>query len=224
MLWLWILLLVAALIAALLLLPLRLRLTYTADEGLALRLNAAFLSFALYPEKEESPAQYLRRMKKEEEKKRREEKKKQKAAAKKARTEKTKKEEDRKRGKKKKRKLGDTLVLVRQLLRIAGIFVRKFAPRLRVRIREFVIVTASDDAARTAVLYGTTAQLVSVLFGLLGQCRVFELPEGDKLNVGVDFLYEQFTARVDIEMSIRIGGLLASAFTPALRLLSLFAG
>lgn len=84
-------------------------------------------------------------------------------------------------------------------------FVKLFAPAVRVKTSRLHVVVASDDAAKTAMLYTAVTQSINLLFPLLdGLKTVKKLPHGKDLSVNVDFLAEEPTIDIDIEIYFRI--------------------
>ena len=94
-------------------------------------------------------------------------------------------------------------------LRIITEFLEKFFHKLRryvvVKIARFRIVVASDDAAKTALLYGATSQSLAYIITLLDTYTRLKSSEPLEQSLSVDFTSEHPTADVQILLSISLG-------------------
>ncbi len=133
--------------------PIRLSLSYRED--LSLSLSAFFLPFSVYPRKKKvRPSDYTpRKMRKKRKKalrKRRE------AAAQEART-----------AKKKEKTLKQKLRALRLVLYILKNAYARILSAVRIRVHRFKVTVATDDAAKTALLYGAASGGVAALLEIL---------------------------------------------------------
>lgn len=177
-------------IFALLFVRLRLRFTYCDRDGLHMDGRCLFIRFFAYPR----PARvklrryrlrpFRKRLKKAAQKKN--------GAAQKA-------------TKPKKRSAIQSLRLVLYVLsKIKGNLPRLF----RVRIKRLCITVGSDDAAKTALLYGAAAQLVAGLTETLERFLRLDFPPPERYGVQADFTAQSTSADIEISLSAPIYRLL----------------
>ena len=135
--------------------------------------------------------------------------KKDKKAIEKAEKKAAKKAEKKAKAAEKPKKKPDIVALVRLLLRVIGAFVRSFPKHFKIRIHAYEIFVASDDAAKTAVMYGAVHALSQKLLNDLQKWRNFKIKKKAPLGIYVDYLAEKTKANVKIEFILSIGGVLA---------------
>lgn len=133
-------------------------------------------------------------------KKQKAEKKKQKKAAKKAKKEEQKLAENIAKPKKK-RSLIDNINLIKEIL---SVVLGRFARHLRIRLTRIKLVIGTDDAAKTAMLYGAAAAGVSCIVEMLDNVTNIEYTTDADVSVDADFTAEKITADVKIEFSLRV--------------------
>ena len=107
------------------------------------------------------------------------------------------------------KKKKDILGLVRLLVKVVGAFLRSFPKHFKIRIHACEICVASEDAAKTAVMYGAIHGLMQNLFTDLQRWKNFKIKRKAPLAIYVDYLAEKPKANVKIEFILSIGGLLA---------------
>lgn len=194
-----IILCIIALIALLLSRKITLRITY--NNSLNVVLKFLFFEKQLYPNKEKKRKRYPQWMSK-----------------RKAR--KIKEEYDKKHGKRKPRKIlrqiteakedeelekNDILSILSIILNFIKSFIKLFATSIRIKASRLRVVVASEDAAETALLYASATQAVNVIFPLLDSLRpIKKLPRGKDLSIDIDFLADEPTIDVEIELYIRL--------------------
>ncbi len=110
------------------------------------------------------------------------------------------------------KKKRDIVGLVKLLLKIVGAFVRSFPKHFKIRVHAYTITVASDDAAKTAVMYGAVYALSQKLFNDMNKWRNFKIKRKAPFHIDVDFLAEKPRANVKLEFILSIGGLLAMVF------------
>ncbi|MCI8387213.1 MAG: DUF2953 domain-containing protein [Clostridiales bacterium] len=98
----------------------------------------------------------------------------------------------------------DILDLVRRILRTAVAFVTRFGHHLRINIREFTLIIATGDAAKTAIMYGAAIGIVQNLYAVLYSTGNLRTNSRTVMNVAPDFLGEKPTVRVDLTFSFRL--------------------
>ena len=205
-----IILIIAAILA------LKATLTIEYREALNLTVKLLFLKIKILPRKEKkvdpkdfSPRKYRRMMKRKHRKELRAWKKKQKkkqAKLEKKELAKKEKETAKKLGKgHKKGNLLDNINLIRE---IVSIVCARFARHLRIGVTRINIVVATDDAAKTAILYGAVAQSVAYILEALDRVTNLKYENDAEVSVDTDFLAEKPTADVCISFSLRVCHLL----------------
>ena len=148
-------------------------------------------------------------------KKKKKKKKKTKEKKKKPKKEKEKKPEDEgKKKKKKKRKItaNDIVALVRMLLNVVAALFKRLGRNFKIRIHAYEICVASDEAAKTAVMYGAVKSLSETIFLRLQDSINFKIVKNAPVGVYADFLETKFKANVKIDFSISIAGVFGILF------------
>lgn len=197
----------AVLLAFLLLMLLRIKLFITYREDVALTAGALGLRIRLFPRPKKvkwrrySPKKAKKLQDKQEKKQAaKAAKKAKKKAEKKARKE----AEKTSPSKKRKKTLTDKIRFVRALL---AAVTRKTHRHLRLQTARLHIRVASDDAAKTAILYGVVCQSVAYLLAALDNVTKLKSTT-TQVSVEPDFLAEKSSADVRIVLSVRVFGAL----------------
>lgn len=215
----WIILLILAVIILLITLIMFIRakivLTYNGD--LSVTLKILFLKFDLHPRSlsEINVKDYTK--KKIEKRRLKARKKAEKKALKKA-----KKEEKKTAGggkKKKKYTFSDILTLVSTVKEIVSALVGSFFGYLRVEVARLDIVVATDDAAKTAIVYGAVYQAVSYILAIFDKITTVKYEKNSYVSVRADFLREKFYADINVTFSLRVGQLIKILIKTAYRYL-----
>ena len=214
----WIVLgVILALVILILLCPIHVLLLY--DGKFTLKAGVWFLRFRIYPDRAED----LESDKLSDRKKRRILKK---IIKKKERDERRAAKEREKQGthKRKKaspKKLGDSLKkrhgkgLVRDLgmiLRVVRILARKFGKKLHIRIRQLTIVAATDDAAKTAYVFGVLSQMLAYFLAAADSYTNVTF-RNRRVGVRADFLSEKTRVKAEILFRIRVVSVIGLAFS-----------
>jgi flagellar biosynthesis GTPase FlhF len=117
------------------------------------------------------------------------------------------------------------LAMVRNVL--GAIFVKLFR-YVRVRVKNFHITVASEDAATTAMLYGVICGYGDAIMAILEKALDFKIEKGAKVGADCDYLSDEMKMDVEVDVSISIGnvfryifGIVGSALGGALRGLKL---
>lgn len=215
----WIILLILAAIILLITLIMFIRakivLTYNGD--LSVTLKILFLKFDLHP-RSLSEINVKDYTKKKIEKRRLKARKK----AKKKALKKAKKEEKKTAGggkKKKKYTFSDILTLVSTVKEIVSALVGSFFGYLRVEVARLDIVVATDDAAKTAIVYGAVYQAVSYILAIFDKITTVKYEKNSYVSVRADFLREKFYADINVTFSLRVGQLIKILIKTAYRYL-----
>ena len=115
---------------------------------------------------------------------------------------------------KKKRSLGENLSLVGDIL---ATFFSRFGHHFRIKTARLNITVATDDAAKTAILYGVAVQGVEYILALLDKLTNVDYKKNSEVNVGVDYLSETMSVDVSIAFAIRVWHLFDIIFRVAFR-------
>ena len=199
-----IILCIVAIIALLLFTKVTLRISY--KESLCVVLKILFIKIRLYPTKKKEK-RYKHSMSKRKAKRIRNSLKKKPKKERKIFKKKKKKEdtEEKKKSKEKKLSKNDILSIISIIISFVKNFIRLFSDSIRLKASRIHLIVATDNAASTAITYGAVTEGINVLFPLLdGLKTVKKLPCGKDLSVGVDFLAEEPTIDIEIEIYIRI--------------------
>ena len=88
----------------------------------------------------------------------------------------------------------------------------KFAKRLTVKVFTLDAVIGSDNAAKTAVIYGSACSAAGCISAFLDQHMKLKKKNKRSINIAPDFLSEKTAVSADVSMSIRIGGIFTFLF------------
>ena len=194
-----IILCIALFIALLLSTKIILRIKY--EDKLVVYIRVLFVKIQLYPKKEKKK-RYPHSMSRRKAQKIKDSLTKKKKKSKKKSKEKTKE-------KSKKEDKYDILSIISIITTFVRNFLKLFVKSARIKTSKLHIIVASENAAKTAILYGAVTQATNVLFPLLDSIKTFKkLPRGKDLLVETDFLVDKPTIKADITIYIRVGGIL----------------
>ena len=201
---------IALLIALLLSTKVLLQIRY--DDSLTVYLRVLFVKIRLYPSEKEKK-KYPHSMSKRKAQKIKDSlKKKQKGEPKKRKKRKSKEKE------KEPKEAPDLISILSIITSFVKSFLRLFAGSVRIRSSRLHIVVAAEDAADTAIAYGTLTQAVNLLFPMLDGIKTFKhLPRGKELSVRADFLSDTPKIDADVELYIRVGSALKAVCLAAIR-------
>lgn len=215
MVWLYILLGILALFLIILFIPVSVGIT--AGDKLTVYLKVAFIKIGLVPKKKKklnvkkyTPSALA---KKEAALKRKEEKKRLKKAKKK------KKKKVSTTGKNKS-KIAKTFSAPSEIpdflsdaIDILTILSSKFTRRLKVRILRCCVRVGSDNAAKTALLYGGICSGINAFAAMLTQFTRFDPSDTENISVYADFLYEKLDYDLHLRISLRPGQIFTFLFS-----------
>ena len=183
----------------------------------ALTVRVLFLKFRILPAKQKkinpddySPRKFRRMIKKKEKLARKAEKKAAKKAKKKAKKAAL-EEKARRSGKtitKKKRDLSDIVEIVKLVGELLSVFVGRFAKHLKIKVARLRITVASDEAAKTACMYGAVSQGVAYILELLDGVTNLDYEKEADVAVLVDFNAGKPSADIEISFAISVWQLL----------------
>ncbi len=170
-------------------------------DGVSVMIRVLFLKIPILPKDKNKKKKKSKKEKKPKEKKPKPEKKKEKKP----------KDEGKK---KKKRKItaNDIVGLVRVLLNVVVALFKRLGRNFKIRVYAYEICVASEDAAKTAVMYGAVKSLSETIFLRLQDSINFKIVKKAPVGIYVDFLEEKFKANVKIDFSISIAGVFGIVF------------
>ena len=170
------------------------------DDKLIAYIRILFIKIPLYP-KEERKKRYPHSMSRRKAKKIKESlSKKKKKPSKKSKDEKEKTE---------KKDKNDILSIISIITSFVKHFLKKFVRSARIKVARLHITVATDEAAKTAVMYGAVSQSVNVLFPMLEGIKNFKkLPKENELSIEPDFLSDKSTVKADVTLYVTVGGAL----------------
>ncbi|MBE6534584.1 MAG: hypothetical protein E7678_06435 [Ruminococcaceae bacterium] len=112
----------------------------------------------------------------------------------------------------------DLISIVSIIFSFVRNFVALFAKAIRVKASRLKITVATDEAAKTALTYTAITQSINVLFPMLDELKtVKKLPHKKELSVNIDYLSDTPTLDIDVELYIRIGGILKAVCGAAIK-------
>lgn len=199
---------IALLIALLLSTKVLLHIRY--EESLTVYLRVLFVKIRLYPSKKEKK-KYPHSMSKRKAQRIKD-------SLKKKQKEEPKKKKKRKSKEKEPKEAPDLISILSIITSFVKSFLRLFAGSVRIRSSRLHIVVAAEEAADTAIAYGTLTQAVNLLFPMLDGIKTFKhLPRGKELSVRADFLSDTPKIDADVELYIRVGSALKAVCLAAIR-------
>ena len=199
---------IALLIALLLSTKVLLHIRY--EESLTVYLRVLFVKIRLYPSKKEKK-KYPHSMSKRKAQRIKD-------SLKKKQKEEPKKKKKRKSKEKEPKEAPDLISILSIITSFVKSFLRLFAGSVRIRSSRLHIVVAAENAADTAIAYGTLTQAVNLLFPMLDGIKTFKhLPRGKELSVRADFLSDTPKIDADVELYIRVGSALKAVCLAAIR-------
>lgn len=111
-----------------------------------------------------------------------------------------------------KQSLGDIQSGVRTVIDIITELLEKFLSSLTVTATRIYISVGSDNAAKTALLYGGICQSVSYLIELLDNITKFKTHKNTYIHVGCDFSSEETIAEIHLVLSMRVYRIIGHGF------------
>ena len=114
----------------------------------------------------------------------------------------------------KKRSVVDSLELIKELL---STLIPKTAKRVKIKATRIIINVATDDAAKTALLFPAVNGAVLGLVAYLDNASKFKNLDKSNIAVKADFISEKTTADIEISFSLRSKHLIEILFASALK-------
>ena len=102
----------------------------------------------------------------------------------------------------KKKSYNEIVSIIQMVSDLAVTVIDRFAKHIRIRIARIKLVIASDDAATTAILYGTVSQSINLFFPVLE--RVKNFPKLKNADISVDCDFGSMEPQIDIKLGFSI--------------------
>ena len=102
--------------------------------------------------------------------------------------------------------------MIEQLYDMLLIVSEKFAKRLTVKIFRLDATIGSDNAAKTAIIFGGATNAAMLISAFLDQHMTMKKRAGASINIAPDFLAEKTLVSADVKMSVRLGGMFTFLF------------
>jgi hypothetical protein len=131
-------------------------------------------------------------------------------------------EDKKKKKKKKKKKVSDIVGLVQVLLDTVVALFKRLGRNFKIRVYAYEICVASEEAAKTAVMYGAVKTLSETIFLRLQDSINFKIVKNAPMGVYADFLEEKFKANVKIDFSLSIAGVFGVLFAAIFKFIGSF--
>lgn len=97
----------------------------------------------------------------------------------------------------------DVLEIIKLITNVALTFRKEFGKRFRAEASRLHIVIATDDAAKTAVLYGTVSQSIAYLMEILNSVTHFRYKK-DEFSLTVDFCSDKIKVDVCFIFTVKV--------------------
>ncbi len=108
------------------------------------------------------------------------------------------------------RSLLDNLGFIKELLDDIPV---RFLRHLRVKLSRIIVTVGSDDAAKTAIMYGAVSQSVAYIVEFLDHMSRLKYAPDAEVAVNADFLSEKSSADIKISFAIRAWHILDLIFS-----------
>lgn len=115
---------------------------------------------------------------------------------------------------KEKKSLLESLGLIHELLTA---FVGGVVKHVKIKTTKIQLTVASDDAAKTALLYAAASNAVLLIVTFLDSFKKVKNLHSSDISVNADFLTEKSYADIEISFSLRIWHLIKILFASALK-------
>ena len=118
----------------------------------------------------------------------------------------------------------DILKMLEMLRNVLGAIFLKLWRYFRVRVKNFHITVASEDAAMTAMMYGAVCGYGDAILTILEKALDFKIEKGARVGADCDYLSDEMKMDIEVDISISIGnvfrflfGIIGAAVAGALR-------
>lgn len=99
--------------------------------------------------------------------------------------------------------------LLDELYSLISIILKRFAYRVKVRIKSLDIIVATEDPCRTALVYSAVCNSLNLLTELFTGYDKLEY-KVDSMTCKCDFLTEKFSFDMNVEIKIRVKSVISS--------------
>ena len=110
--------------------------------------------------------------------------------------------------------LTETISFITKLVKY---LLAKFFGHLRIDVTEIRIAVGSDDAAKTAIMFGIINQAAAALFDILSSVTNVKKNRKNEISVYADFSSESIQADINLGFSLRVWHILSIALGTLLR-------
>lgn len=111
-----------------------------------------------------------------------------------------------------KKKKPDIVFLLRLILHVVAVLFKKLGKHFKIRVLAYEICVATEEAAKTAVMYGMVQSLSETIFLRLEKAINFKIAKKAPIGVYANFLEEKTKANVEIDFSLSIADVFAIVF------------
>lgn len=115
---------------------------------------------------------------------------------------------------KEKKSLLESLELIYELLTA---FIGGIIKHVKIKTSKIRLTVASDDAAKTAMLYAAANNAVLLIVTFLDSCKKVKKLHSSDISVNAGFLEEKCSADIEISFSLRVWHLVKILFVSALK-------
>ena len=98
----------------------------------------------------------------------------------------------------------EIISIIKMVSDLAVTVINRFARHLRIHIAKIKLVIASEDAATTALLYGTVSQSINLFFPVLERVKNFPKLRNADISVDCDFASTEPQIDIKLGFSIRV--------------------
>lgn len=102
--------------------------------------------------------------------------------------------------------------MIEQLYDMLALVSDRFARRLTVKVFTLDAMIGSDNAAKTAILYGGACSAAGCISSFLDQHMSLKKRNSAAIRISPDFLSEKTIVSADVSMTVRIGGMITFLF------------
>ncbi|MBQ7699084.1 MAG: DUF2953 domain-containing protein [Clostridia bacterium] len=102
--------------------------------------------------------------------------------------------------------------MIEQLYDMLSFVSDKFAKRLTVRFFQLDAIIGSDNAAKTAIIYGGACSAAGCISAFLDQHMSLKKRNEASIRITPDFLSEKTVVYADVSMTVRVGGIFTFIF------------
>ena len=107
----------------------------------------------------------------------------------------------------------DIPAFVTDVYDIISILVGKFSKRIKINVKSCNIVIGTDNAAKTAIVYGAVCAGINALLSLLVQFTNYDERDTENINISPDFTSEKIQSSIYVRITLRPGQLFTFLFS-----------